>query len=254
MKKLEKNESNKKNKGNMLSGKAIKGSLFALILTFNCVSGDVFQLTNKNDVRIALVPGADTVAAFSAFLRQNLSGLPAWVSDPFATAPADLKYQMLGYAVYFPYAADGSVVSTAQQVYVAKKRKRNASLANNNPAVGGNVLNFSTVEHTERQLAMQLASVAAGGGNGINATINLHNMVMIPLAAAPIAGIPPARLAGLTGEFHIYTQGSPCTGRNEGNKQFSCIDYYKALHQSMPFVICTFSCLFSQCEHKLELY
>jgi hypothetical protein len=129
---------------------------------------------------------------------------------------------MLGYGVFFPAGGVG-----AQQVYVARKRPGN-SPAVHDPAIGGNPLIFSDWEHTERQLAIQLIMFSRGGGA---AAIPAAAPGAAPIAA-PVPGMPA--VAQPAGQFHIYTQQSPCTSRGANNNNFSCVEYYAALQPMFP--------------------
>ncbi|MDR0677315.1 MAG: hypothetical protein LBF57_01395 [Holosporaceae bacterium] len=207
-----------------LLSSAIKGSLFASALVFGCAQGDVFQLQNPAVDGGGPVPiTAANAAAFNAFITANQNALPVGAVDPFVGGPAVM---MLGYAVFFPAAGAG-----AQQIYVVKKRPGN-SPALHDPTVGGNPLSFSDWEHSERQLAIQLTQVARGAGAAAIPAAAAAQLLAAVVPAVP-AAMPPAIAHGV-GEFHIYTQQSPCTSRGPNNNGFSCVEYYAALQGMFP--------------------
>jgi hypothetical protein len=201
----------------------MKGSLFASVLMFSCVRADVFKLTNATGNVTVTPPGSDEANDFDKFIQTNPKELPMGAVNPFVRTSAAAT-KMIGYAVFFS-ASNGRA---ARQIYVVKKRGGNSVAISDNTIIGGSVFNFSSVEHTERQLAIQLVSVACGGVD-VDPLIVKHNSEENP-SAEPF--VPAAKIG--VGSFHIYTRESPCMNRNDSNNNFSCIEYHNALLAALP--------------------
>jgi hypothetical protein len=226
--------------GALLSS-AIKGSLCASSLVFNCVFGDVAidPTTAPN-----AAPGAVGIRInnFWPGVPEVPDGAPAESFADYATAhagglPANVAFnqnarEMLGYA-YFVH-ADGS----ASPVYVCKKRPAKRDVPSNNPAVGGSVFNFGCDIHTERQLAIIALGNALGAGVALPAPARKASRRVINAINGKLqtALTQAGAAAGLGGTLHIYTRGKPCSTQVDDNARFTCLEYYMELAQSFPLV------------------
>ncbi|MDR2723960.1 MAG: hypothetical protein LBB25_01995 [Holosporaceae bacterium] len=219
-----------------LLNNTIKRSLLVSALMFGYAQGDVLRDPAPVAVVNNAVPAPGAAApggSFAAYVNANigvLPGAPAFVGG--------IDWQMKGYAVFVPAAG------APGRVYVAQKRRfAGGVVANNNPAAGGNVLNYTNDMHTERQLAIAalteavVALAPAVGGAFIN------------IPAVPGAGVLGAA-AGLAGTLHIYTEHPPCRNPVLDNGNFSCIAYYNALGAMFPGV--TFHIYFSAANMTLN--
>ncbi|MDR2267933.1 MAG: hypothetical protein LBD81_00590 [Holosporaceae bacterium] len=207
-----------------LFGSAMKGSLFASVLVFNCVFGDVFQLQNLSGGGGA-APAPKTVqdaATFVTFITNNKNALPVGVIDPFAAVavPAQ-QWQMLGYAIFIPAGGAGP-----HQIYVAKKR----TVISNNQAIIA--MNAIAPLVGPVPLIAPNANAAAGalGGGIFNTLLNVdalshteRQLVVHLLTSLPGGHINPA---GGGGDLHIYTGQQPCPNRTDDNQLFPCLEYY----------------------------
>lgn len=155
----------------------------------------------------------------------NVAAIPPPANALFVPA---IAWQMLGYAAFFP--AGGG----AAQLYAAQKRQFvvGANIANNNPLVGGNLFNYSTNMHTERQLTIavleqQIAPIpiAIAAGAVIQGAMNVP-----AIAPAPVG------IQALIGSLHVYVPQNPCQNATAENGNFSCINYYNNLANFVPNV------------------
>jgi hypothetical protein len=245
--------------GALLSS-AIKGSLFASALVFNCVLGDV-----TTDPAAAPGGGGPAIVANNLFPGgpggPAIGAVPApgsfaaYVAASIAAPPAAAgifignNWQMRGYAAF----VNGAGV--VQKVYIASKRSYAPGnppvnpVANNNPGAGGNLLHYSHNMHTERQLAIAALSEAllanplgvVPGPPVAPPAANVLHAVAVPGALTlPFTNIQrlavTAGAAGLVGTLHIYTDQPPCRNPQEDNNDFSCISYYNALGAMFPNV------------------
>jgi hypothetical protein len=196
---------------------ALRSSLLFFVLVFNNnVSGDVIRLPLPvaglvNGAPMAAIPAPNT---FWGFALANAAVIPAAFVAP-------INWQLLGYAAFFSAAG-------TTQLYAARKRQFVVvdGVANNNPANGGNLFNYTTNMHTERQLIIaileqQIASlpIAVAAGEAV-----VQGAMIIPNIAPPLMGVP-----ALQGDIHIYTARDLCQNAVADNGNFSCVDYYDAL-------------------------
>ena len=187
--------------------RSIAFGLLSTTMLCGGVWGDVFEL--KEDTADEPRPiQCQTANEFIRFVRENLNDLPNIAINPFERINA--KWQMLGYAVFFP---TGS--TALQQVYVAQKREGKAP--NNNARNGGNITDVNNFSHTERQLVWSVLDEYANPA----------------VLTAGMQGRPYASYGNLTGTLHIYTTESPCDAKLKG-EVMSCQQFYNDLLCFLP--------------------